>query len=133
MTTRLQPMSYDFHLICDQDPREGRFDYACAEFENKFQLTAVEATGDLIVNLAGEGLGLISAPLKIPNAEVRRIFGEEVAQQIGGDGWVSEVNCPYDKDTAEAVRAFLMITVIGTKGVLIDPQSNEVINAEWGS
>ncbi|MFF2843382.1 hypothetical protein [Paenarthrobacter sp. NPDC057981] len=126
-------MSYDFHLICDQDPREGRFSYACGEFENKFQLVAAKGSEKLIVNLAGEDLGLISAPLQVPNPEVRRIFGDEVARQIGGDGWVSEVNCPYDKDTAEAVRAFLMITVIGTKGVLIDPQSNEVINAEWGS
>ncbi|VXC13975.1 conserved hypothetical protein [Arthrobacter sp. 9V] len=126
-------MSYDFHLICDEDPREGRFAYACGEFENKFFVNAVEGSENLVVNLAGEDLGLISVPLNVPNSEVGRVFGEEVAHQLAGDAWVSEVNCPYDKDTAEAVRAFLMITVIGTKGLLIDPQSNEVINAEWGA
>ncbi|MEV4952682.1 hypothetical protein [Paenarthrobacter nitroguajacolicus] len=126
-------MSYDFHLICDQDPREGRFAYACEQFENKFQLNAVEGSENLVVNLAGEDLGLVSVPTRVPNPEVRRIFGAEVAHQLGGDAWVSEVNCPYDKDNAEAVRALLMITVIGTKGLLIDPQSNEVINAEWGA
>lgn len=126
-------MSYDFHLICDQDPREGRFAYACEQFENKFQLNAVEGSENLVVNLAGEDLGLVSVPSRVSNPEVLRIFGEDVAHQLGGDAWVSEVNCPYDKDTAEAVRALLMITVIGTKGLLIDPQSNEVINAEWGA
>jgi hypothetical protein len=129
----LHTMSYDFHLICDEDPREGRFAYASGQFEDKFQLAAVEGSQNLIVNLAGEDLGLISGPILIPAAEVRRIFGEDVAKQLAGDAWVSEVNCPNDKDTAEAVRAFLMITVIGTRGLLIDPQSNEVMNADWGS
>ncbi|MFE4197614.1 hypothetical protein ACFRJ9_17265 [Paenarthrobacter sp. NPDC056912] len=126
-------MSYDFHLICDEDPREGRFAYASAQFEDKFQVTAVAGSENSVVKLVGEGLGLISVPTLTPGAEVGRIFGEDVAKQLAGDAWVSEVNCPHDKDTAEAVRSFLMITVIGTKGLLIDPQSYEVINAEWGS
>ncbi|MFJ5958427.1 hypothetical protein ACIQC5_21010 [Paenarthrobacter sp. NPDC092416] len=126
-------MSYDFHLICEQDPREGRFAYASEQFENKFTVMPPEDSENLIVSLAGEDLGLVSVPMPIPGPEVRRIFGEDVAKQLAGDAWVSEVNCREDKDAAEAVRAFLMITVIGTKGILIDPQSNEVINADWGS
>ncbi len=128
-------MSYDFHLICDQDPREGRFAYACEQFENKFQLNAVEGSENLVVNLAGGRTwgGLSAFPpgcrtLKCAGSSVRR-WPTSLAVTPG----CPRSTAPYDKDNAEAVRALLMITVIGTKGLLIDPQSNEVINAEWGA
>lgn len=126
-------MSYDFHLVCDQDPRKERFAYAAGEFENKFTLANAHGSEDLILSLAGEALGLITEPVSVPNSEVRRLFGDDVASQLGGEAWVSAVNIPLDKEAAESVRAFLMIAVIGTKGVLIDPQSHEVINADWGA
>jgi hypothetical protein len=126
-------MSYEFHLICDQDPRLGLFADASGQLENKFTLTEVEGSENLIVRFNSEDLALLTAPQRIPNPELRRIFGEDIANQLQGDAWLSEVNCRCEKDTAEAVRSFLMITVIGTKGLLVDPQSNEVINADWGS
>ncbi|MFE4543025.1 hypothetical protein [Arthrobacter sp. NPDC056727] len=126
-------MSYDFHLICDQDPRLGLFDSASEQFENKFRLIPVEASKNLTLGFNGEDLAFIAAPQKVPNSEAQRIFGEQVATQLQGEAWVSEVNCPHEKDIAEAVRAFLTITVTGTKGVLIDPQANEVMNAGWGA
>lgn len=61
--------------------------------------------------------------------ELLRIYGESVARQLGTTAWVSEVNCPDDKDTAEAARTFLMIAVLDTCGLVIDPQSNEILNA----
>jgi hypothetical protein len=126
-------VTYDFHLICDQDPGLGLFADASAQFGNKFTLTGVDSSEALIVGFNGENLALLTAPLRIPNSEVRRIFGEDIADQIKGEAWVSEVSCPHEKDTAEAVRSFLTLTVIGTNGLLVDPQSNEVINADWGS
>lgn len=126
-------MSYDFHLICDQDPRLSLFEDASERFENKFTVSPVEGSDNLVMGFDGEDLALITTPRLIPAPEVSRIFGEQVANQLKQEAWVSEVSCPYDKDTAEAVRSFLMITVIGTKGLLIDPQANEVINADWGS
>jgi hypothetical protein len=123
-------VSYDFHLVCDQDPRLGRFTHASEQFENKFALAAVEGSENLVLSFNGEDLALLNAPQQVPEEELRRIFGADVARQLRGNGWVAEVNCPADKDTAEAVRSFLMITVIGTKGLLIDPQSNELINAD---
>ncbi|MFJ4170042.1 hypothetical protein ACIPY3_11055 [Paenarthrobacter sp. NPDC089714] len=126
-------MSYDFHLICEEDPRKERFAYAAGEFENKFTYEKAKDSQDLILSLAGEALGLITEPIPVPQSELRRLFGDDVATQLGGQGWVSDVNIPLDKEDAESVRAFLMIAVIGTKGVLIDPQSQQVINADWGS
>ena len=123
-------VSYDFHLICGDDPRLGRFSQASEQFENKFTLAAVEGSESLVLAFNGEDLALLSAPHRVPVEELRRIFGEQAAGQLPDGGWVAEVNCPADKDTAEAVRQFLMITVIGTRGLVIDPQSNELINAD---
>ncbi|CAH0190553.1 hypothetical protein SRABI83_01655 [Arthrobacter sp. Bi83] len=135
-------MSYDFHLISDQDPRLGLFDRASAQFENKFTLVSAENSADLIIAFNGEDLALLSAPQRTANEELQRIFGADVAGQLKGDAWVSEVSCAVDKEdaesedadkeTAESVRAFLMITVIGTKGLVVDPQANQVLNAGWG-
>ena len=136
-------MSYDFHLISDQDPRLGLFDRASAQFENKFTLVPAENSADLVIAFNGEDLALLSAPQRTANEELQRIFGADVAGQLEGDAWVSEVSCAVDKEdaesedadkeTAESVRAFLMITVIGTKGLVVDPQANQVLNAGWGS
>ncbi|MFF2317395.1 hypothetical protein ACFVTE_14105 [Arthrobacter sp. NPDC058097] len=126
-------MSYEFHLICDQNPTLNLFEAASVQFENKFTLSAVEGSDNLVMSFNGEDLALLTTPRPVPVPEVTRIFGEQVANQLKQEAWVSEVSCPYDKDTAEAVRSFLMITVIGTQGLLIDPQANEVINADWGS
>lgn len=136
-------MSYDFHLISDQDPRLGLFDRASAQFENKFTLVSAENSADLIIAFNGEDLALLSAPQRTANEELQRIFGADVAGQLKGDAWVSEVSCAVDKEdaesedadkeTAESVRAFLMITVIGTKGLVVDPQANQVLNASRGS
>ncbi|WP_458778772.1 hypothetical protein [Arthrobacter sp. D3-16] len=126
-------MSYDFHLICDQDPRLALFPDASEQFENKFTLAPVEGSDNLVVGFNGEELALLTMPQRIQEPELLRIFGERIANQLQGEAWVSEVNCPYAKEAAEAVRAFLMITVAGTKGLVVDPQSNEVLNANWGS
>lgn len=126
-------MSYDFHLISDQDPRLGLFDRASAQFENKFTLAPAGTSADLVIAFNGEDLALLSGPQRTANKELQRIFGSEVAGQLEGDGWVSEVSCPADKETAESVRTFLMITVTGTKGLVVDPQANQVLNAGWGS
>lgn len=126
-------MTYDFHLICDEDPGLGRFAYASAQFEDKFTLAADPESGNLVLGFNGEDLALLTAPRRVPLEEVRRIYGGGTASQLQGEGWVSEVNCPDDKDSAEVVRSFLMVTVIGTRGLLLDPQSNELINAAWGT
>lgn len=141
-------MSYDFHLISDQDPRLGLFHRASAQFENKFTLVPAENSADLVIAFNGEDLALLSAPQRTANEELQRIFGADVAGQLEGEAWVSEVSCAVDKEdadkedaesedadkeTAESVRAFLMITVIGTKGLVVDPQANQVLNAGWGS
>lgn len=123
-------MSYDFHLVADTDPRLTDFARACSMFEDKFSLLPAGESDHLILELAGEQLALLSVPRLTDRSELLRVFGESVAHQLGAAGWVSEVNCPHDKDTAEAVRAFLMITVSGTQGLVIDPQSNEILNSE---
>lgn len=123
-------MSYDFHLICEDDPRLRRFSQASEQFENKFTLAAVAGSDSLVLGFNGEDLALLSAPRRVPIEELRRIFGAQAAAQLPDGGWVAEINCPADKDTAEAVRQFLMITVVGTRGMVIDPQSNELINAD---
>ncbi|MFE4834019.1 hypothetical protein ACFRAU_04980 [Arthrobacter sp. NPDC056691] len=125
-------MTYEFHLICPEDPRLGRFAYASEQFENKFTVVAVKDTEHLVLGFDGDDLALLTAPHRVPGEELGRIYGSETAAQLRGDAWVSEISCPNDKDTAEAVRSFLMITVIGTRGLLMDPQSNELINADWG-
>jgi hypothetical protein len=126
-------VTYDFHLISDQDPRLGLFDLASAQFENKFTLAPAETSGDLVIAFNGKDLALLGAPQRTANKELQRIFGADVADQLAGAAWVSEVSCPADKETAESVRTFLMITVIGTKGLVVDPQANQVLNAGWGS
>ena len=121
-------MNYDFHLVAESDPRGADFARACAMFEDKFSLAAAGESEHLILALAGEQLALVSAPRPVQPAELRRVFGDSVALQLRGTAWISEVSCPLDKDTAEAVRSFLMILVHGTRGVVIDPQSREVLN-----
>ncbi len=122
-------MSYDFHLVAATDPRQGDFDRVCALLEDKFRLDQASGSGHLILTLQEEQLALVSMPGPIDQAELLRVFGAEVAQQLGGTAWVSEVNCPEDKDTAEAARMFLMLAVSETRGLVIDPQSNEILNA----
>lgn len=122
-------MSYDFHLIAQANPLVADFERACAMFENKFTVTPAGESENYILTLADEELALISAPRLVQAAELQRIFGDAVARQLHGPAWVSEINCPMDKDTAEAVRTFLMITVHETRGVVVDPQSRDILNA----
>ncbi|RAX45816.1 hypothetical protein DQ354_08005 [Arthrobacter sp. AQ5-06] len=122
-------MSYDFHLVAATDPRQGDFAKVCTLLEDRCSLEQAGDTGHLILTLGGEQLALISTPSPIENDELLRVFGQDVARQLRGTAWVSEVNCPEDKDTAEAARTFLMLAVAETRGVVIDPQSNELLNA----
>lgn len=122
-------MSYDFYLIAETDPREGDFARVCTLLEDKCRLEEAGDTGHLILTLGEEQLALISKPSQTDNDELLRVFGQDVAGQLGGTAWVSEVNCPEDKDTAEAARTFLMLAVSETRGLVIDPQSNEILNA----
>lgn len=122
-------MSYDFFLVAASDPTEGDFAKASAFFEDKFSLEPAGNSDHLILALAEERLALISTPVLIDHDELLRVYGENVASQLGDAAWASEVNCPEDKDTAEAVRMFLMIAVAGSRGLVIDPQSNEILNA----
>lgn len=124
-------MTYEFHLVCDEDPRLGGFACASEQFEDKFTVLAVQDSENLVLGFNGEEMALLTAPHRVPCEEIRRIYGSGPAGQLQGGGWVSEVSCPDDKDTAEAVRSFLIITVLGTRGLLIDPQSNQHINAGW--
>jgi len=126
-------VSYDFHLICEQDPRLGLLAKASAQFEDKFTLAPVEASEHLVLGFNGEDLALLNVPHRVPAGELGRIFGARAAAQLPQGGWVAEVNCPADKDTAEAVRQFLIIAVAGTRGLVIDPQSNELITADPGA
>lgn len=121
-------MNYTFHLVAGSDPRVSGFAEACALFEDKFSIDAGDS-GHLILALAGEQLALVSEPRPVPPFELRRVFGETVARQLRGPAWVSEVSCPMDKDTAEAARTFLIILVHQSRGVVIDPQSREILNA----
>ena len=121
-------MSYDFHLIAENNPLDTDFARACAMFEDKFTVAPAGKSEHFILVLAGEQLALITAPRLVPPEELNRVFGTDVARQLRGAAWVSEVSCPMDKDTAEAVRSFLMITVHETRGVVIDPQSRETMN-----
>jgi hypothetical protein len=122
-------MSYDFYLIAATDPRQGDFARVCTLLEDKCRLEGAGDTGHLILTLVEEQLALISKPSQIDNDELLRVFGQDVASQLGDTAWVSEVNCPEDKDTAEAARTFLMLAVSETRGLVIDPQSNEILNA----
>ena len=122
-------MSYDFYLIAATDLRQGDFARVCGLLEDKCRLEEADDTGHLILTLGEEQLALISKPSQIDNDELLRVFGQDVASQLGGSAWVSEVNCPEDKDTAEAARTFLMLTVSETRGLVIDPQSDEILNA----
>ena len=122
-------MSYDFHLVAATDPRQGDFARVCALLEDKCMLEQAGDSEHLILNLAGEQLALVSRPSPIDHDELLRVFGENVARQLGGTAWVSEVNCPEDKDIAEAARTFLMLAVSETRGLVIDPQTNEILNA----
>lgn len=122
-------MSYDFHLVAATDPRQGDFARVCALLEGKCTLEQAGDSEHLILNLAGEHLALVSRPSPIDHDELLRVFGENVARQLGGTAWVSEVNCPEDKDIAEAARTFLMLAVSETRGLVIDPQTNEILNA----
>jgi hypothetical protein len=122
-------MSYDFHLVAATDPRQGDFARVCTLLEDKCRLEEAGDTGHLILTLGEEHLALISKPSHIDNDELLRVFGQDVARQLGGTAWVSEVNCPEDKDIAEAARTFLMLAVSDTRGLVIDPQSNEILNA----
>jgi hypothetical protein len=122
-------MSYDFHLVAATDPRQGDFARVCTLLEDKCRLEEAGGTGHLILTLGGEQLALISIPSPVDNDELLRVFGQDVARQLGGTAWVSEVNCPHDKDIAEAARMFLMLAVSETRGLVIDPQSNEILNA----
>lgn len=123
-------MSYDFHLVAATDPGEGAFETVCRLLEDKFTVEDPGGTGagPLLLMLQGEQLAVVSVPGRIEQDELHRIFGADVAGQLREAAWVSEVNCPKDKDTAEAVRMFLMLAVAGTLGVVIDPQSNEILN-----
>lgn len=122
-------MSYDFHLVAATDPRQGDFARVCGLLEDKFSLEPAGGSGHLILTLQQEQLALVSMPGRIEQDELLRVFGENVARQLGGSAWVSEVSCPEDKDTAEAARMFLMLAVSETRGLVIDPQTNEILNA----
>jgi hypothetical protein len=122
-------MSYDFHLVAATDPRQGDFARVCGLLEDKFSLEPAGGSGHLILTLQQEQLALVSMPGRIEPDELLRVFGENVARQLGGGAWVSEVSCPEDKDTAEAARMFLMLAVSETRGLVIDPQTNEILNA----
>ena len=121
-------MTYDFHLVADTNPEEGTFSKVSAMLEDKFTLEEIGA-GSRVLTLQGEQLAVISAPSRTEQDELRRVFGADVAAQLREGAWVSEVNCPEDKDTAEAVRLFLMLTVADTRGLVIDPQRNEILNS----
>jgi hypothetical protein len=122
-------MSYDFHLVAAADPRQGDFTRVCRLLEDKFSLAPAGASGHLILSLGDEQLALVSVPVRVDQEELHRVFGRDAARQLGGAAWVSEVNCPEDKETAEAARMFLMLAVSETRGLVIDPQTDEILNA----